>query len=536
MKRTLLLFLIGWSFLSFGQTEDAFIYFNNKPNAQYFLNNPLEMLSQRALERRQNQNIPLDITDAPVHLPYINQIENSVLVLAQSKWLNAVYVRGDYQAILALNNLSFVENIEFANKSLNPQGRKSTSVVKPLGSQKSLEIQETFLYGNSANQIQLHNGEFLHEQGLTGSGKIIAVIDTGFEGVNTKAPFQRLFDHNLILGGYNFVLRNNNVYVGGNHGTRVLSIIGGYQENELIGTAPDAEFYLFVTENPNSESPLEEALWVEAAEMADSLGVDIINTSLGYDTFDNPAHNHSYEDLDGITTFISRGLNKAHSKGILCVTSAGNSGNSSWLYVSTPADAEGSLSVGAVTSEGQYAWFSSIGPTADQRIKPDVTAQGAATVFSDQNGNITAGNGTSFSAPIISGLAACLWSAYPTLTNVQLKHLIKQSAHLHQNPNNYLGYGIPDFYQAYQTGPLEIKNPDKQQFVLYPNPALDFISFNGDFSENLNLKIFDVSGKMIINLTITSDEKINIQSLASGIYLYQITTQNSTQTGKVIKK
>jgi serine protease AprX len=358
MKRTLLLFLIGWSFLSFGQTEDAFIYFNNKPNAQYFLNNPLEMLSQRALERRQNQNIPLDITDAPVHLPYINQIENSVLVLAQSKWLNAVYVRGDYQAILALNNLSFVENIEFANKSLNPQGRKSTSVVKPLGSQKSLEIQETFLYGNSANQIQLHNGEFLHEQGLTGSGKIIAVIDTGFEGVNTKAPFQRLFDHNLILGGYNFVLRNNNVYVGGNHGTRVLSIIGGYQENELIGTAPDAEFYLFVTENPNSESPLEEALWVEAAEMADSLGVDIINTSLGYDTFDNPAHNHSYEDLDGITTFISRGLNKAHSKGILCVTSAGNSGNSSWLYVSTPADAEGSLSVGAVTSEGQYAWFS----------------------------------------------------------------------------------------------------------------------------------------------------------------------------------
>ena len=160
--------------------------------------------------------------------------------------------------------------------------------------------------------------------------------------------------------------------------------------------------------------------------MADSLGVDIINTSLGYDTFDNPTHNHSYEDLDGITTFISRGLNKAHSKGILCVTSAGNSGNSSWLYVSTPADAEGSLTVGAVTSEGQYAWFSSIGPTADQRIKPDVTAQGAATVFSDQNGNITAGNGTSFSAPLISGLAACLCSAYPELTNVQLMQLIKQ--------------------------------------------------------------------------------------------------------------
>lgn len=536
MKRTLLLFLIGWTFLSFGQTEEAFVYFTNKPNAPYFLNNPLEMLSQRALERRQNQNIPLDITDAPLHLPYINQIENSVLVLAQSKWLNAVYVRGDYQVILTLNNLSFVENIEFVNKSLNSQGRKSTSIQKSLGAQKSLEIQENFLYGDSANQIQLHNGEFLHQQGFTGSGKIIAVIDTGFEGVNTTAPFQRLFDNNLILGGYNFVLRNDNIYTGGNHGTRVLSVIGGYQEYELIGTAPNAEFYLFVTEDPTSESPLEEALWVEAAEMADSLGVDIINTSLGYDTFDNPAHNHAYEDLDGNTTFISRGLNHAHSKGILCVTSAGNSGNSDWLYISAPADAQGSLTVGAVTSEGEYAWFSSIGPTFDQRIKPDVTAQGAATVFSNQNGNITAGNGTSFSAPVISGLAACLWSAYPNLTNVQLKHLIKQSSHLHQNPNNYLGYGIPDFYQAYQTGLLEIKNPDKQQFVLYPNPALDSISFYGDFSENMNLKIFDVSGKEILNCTITSDEKINIQSLASGIYLYQITTQNNTQTGKVIKK
>src|SRR5690606_17512810 len=149
----------------------------------------------------------------------------------------------------------------------------------------------------------------------------------------------------------------------------------------------------------------------------------------------------------GITTFISRRLNKAHSKGILCVTSAGNSGNSSWWYVSTPAGAEASPSVGPVTSEGQCAWSSWVRPTADQRIKPDVTAQGAATVFSNQNGNITAGNGTSFSAPIISGLAACLWSAYPELTNVQLKHLIKQSAHLHQNPNNYLGYGIPNFYQ-----------------------------------------------------------------------------------------
>ncbi|MFA7446267.1 MAG: S8 family serine peptidase, partial [Flavobacteriaceae bacterium] len=375
MKSSLYILLIGWSFFSFGQTEDAFVYFNNKPDAQYFLDNPLEMLSQRALERRQNQNISLDFTDAPLYAPYVTQVGSSVLVLAHSKWLNAVYVRGDYQDILDLEDFTFVESIEFANKNLNPQSKKPSEKQKSVRIQKPLDTQENFLYGDSANQIQLHNGEFLHQQGFTGAGKIIAVLDTGFEGVNTTLPFQRLFNQNLILGGYNFVLRNDEIYTGGNHGTRVLSVMGGYRENELVGTAPDAAFYLFVTEDTTSESPLEEALWVEAAEMADSLGVDIINTSLGYDTFDNPAHNHSYEDLDGITTFISKGLNIAYSKGILCVTSAGNSGNSDWLYVSTPADAQGSLTVGAVTSEGEYAWFSSVGPTFDQRIKPDVTAQ-----------------------------------------------------------------------------------------------------------------------------------------------------------------
>ncbi len=535
MKSRLIVLLIGWSLLSFGQTEDAFVYFNAKPNASYYLENPHEMLSERALQRRLNQNIALDITDTPIHTPYVTEVGNLISVLVQSKWLNAVYVRGDYQAILDLNELTFVERIEFVNKNLNPLGRKATPIRKPSGAQKSLDAQ-SFPYGGSAHQIQMHNGDLLHQEGYTGSGKIIAVIDTGFEGVNFTDSFQRLFDNNLILGGYNFILRNNNIYTGGNHGTRVLSVIGGYKENELVGTAPDAEFYLFVTENPNSESPLEEALWVEAAEMADSLGVDIINTSLGYDTFDNPNYNHSYEDLDGQTTFISRGLNIAFSKGMLCVTSAGNSGNSDWLYVATPGDAHGSLTVGAVNSEGEYAWFSSIGPTADQRIKPDVTGQGVATVTATQYGTITTGNGTSFSTPIISGLAACLWSAYPELTSAQLFQIIKESAHLYQNPNNYLGYGIPDFYQAFQNAALRIKNLDKRQVVLYPNPATNFISFQGNSSEKVNLKIFDISGKLILDQRLTTNQKIDVSNINSGIYLYSLTTENSIQTGKFVKK
>lgn len=535
MKSKLLLLLIGWSLASIAQTEDAFVYFNTKPNATYYLENPLEILSERALLRRQNQNISLDVTDVPIHMPYVTEVGNSVLVLAQSKWLNAVYVRGDYQTILDLNDFTFVEKIEFANKNLNFQEPKIAPMQKSSGTQQSLDVQN-FLYGDSANQIQMHNGEYIHQEGFTGSGKIIAVIDTGFEGVNTTIPFQRLFDNNLILGGYNFVLRNNNIFTGGNHGTRVLSVIGGYQENQLIGTAPDSAFYLFVTEDTTSESPLEEALWVEAAEMADSLGVDIINTSLGYDTFDNPNHNHSYEDLDGNTTFISRGLNVAFSKGMLCVTSAGNSGNSDWMYIATPADAQGSLTVGAVTSTGEYAGFSSIGPTIDQRIKPDVVGQGVVVVNANQFGTVSVGNGTSFSAPIISGLAACLWSAYPELDNAQLMQIIKESSHLYQNPNYLLGYGIPNFYQAFQNASLYVKNHSTETVMLYPNPANEFISFQGNIFDEVQLKIFDISGKIILQQRVMLNEEIDIRNLTCGIYLYQLNTINNIQTGKIIKK
>ncbi|MFA5556319.1 MAG: S8 family serine peptidase [Flavobacteriaceae bacterium] len=534
MKKLFLTVFIFCNLLAFGQIQDAWIYFNDKPMSQYYLDNPLQMLSQKALDRRISQNIALDFTDVPIHEPYISDISDFVEVMAKSKWMNAVHVRGTFDDIIELYDFTFVGDIEFANKLLNLQPKLSQNSI-PFIHQKILsEDEEALPYGDSDNQIQMHNGHLLHQEGYTGEGKIIAVLDSGFVGVNTAQAFQKLHIENLILGGYDFVNRDDYFYSGGNHGTRVLSIIGAYQENELVGSAPDAQFYLFITEDIASETPLEESLWVEAAEMADSLGVDIINTSLGYNTFDNPNYDYVYDDMNGTTAFISRGLNYAYSKGILCVTSAGNEGSGSWQYITAPADAQGSLTVGAVNNVGDYASFSSIGPTSDNRIKPDVTGQGVSTVNANQFGTIITGNGTSFSAPVITGLAACLWQAFPDLTNEELMQYIRESADLYDNPTAQKGYGIPNFYQAYQS--LKIEEIYKNEFLVFPNPTSDFLYFYTDDTLNGTFKLFDISGKNILENPINHNTQIDVQHLQNGMYFYRILINGQIKTGKIVKK
>jgi len=536
MENKIVLFFVCWNIFAFGQVQDAWIYFNDKPSAQYYIENPLQILSQRALERRLNQNIPIDITDVPIHQPYVDTIVGlgTIQVLAKSKWMNAIHVRATQGNIFDLLDLEFVASVYFADKSLNNQAKSN----KP---NKTILYKQThignYTYGMSANQIEIHNGHLLHQEGFTGNGKIIAVMDNGFIGVDSALPFERLHTENRILGGYDFVNRNDNFYVGGSHGTRVLSIIGAYQENQLIGTAPNALFYLFITEDNISETPLEESLWVEAAEKADSLGVDIINTSLGYSVFDNPNYNYTYNDMDGTTTFISRGVNMAYSKGMICVNSAGNSGNGSWQYITAPADAFGAFTIGAVDDQGNYASFSSIGPTFDGRIKPDVMAQGVANANALSNGSINSGSGTSFASPIIAGLVACLWEAFPEFTNQELMQFIRESAHLYDNPTAQMGYGIPNFYQVYQD--LKTNKLTKNQIRLFPNPTSDFLYLytnNTDETEENHLKIFDVSGKVVTEKRIKNHASIDIQHLQNGLYFYQISTSKQSQRGKIIKR
>jgi serine protease AprX len=536
MKKYILVALL-FSAFGFAQ-QDAWVYFTGKPDADIFLSNPLTMLSQRALDRRVAQGIALDFQDAPINQNYIDEIValETVQVMAKSKWLNAIHVRGSQSDISTLASLSFVDHVQFADASLNEAGRK-THPQRGNTTAKTLETAVDFPYGNSANQIELMDGQYIHQQGYTGAGKIIAVLDAGFPGVDVVQPFKRLRDNNKILGGYNFVDRTDNFYTNSSHGTMVLSTMGGYTANELVGTAPDADYYLFITEDAGDENPIEESLWVEAAERADSLGVDVINTSLGYFDYDNPNYSYTYDDMDGQTSFIARGANIAFTRGMVVVVSAGNSGNSSEPHISTPADAENVFTVGAVDSSGEHASFSSIGPTADGRIKPDVDAQGLAAVVANPSGNIVTASGTSFSGPIMAGMVASFWQAFPQLTNAQVVQVIKESASLYDNPTDEMGYGIPDFFDAVELAALSVDNPNQAKFIVFPNPARDRVSVSlpGNVPE-AEIVFYNALGQIVIKKGINANEHaVGIENLASGIYLYTISAGSQTQSGKLIK-
>jgi serine protease AprX len=537
MKKILFLMFLTVS-IGYAQ-EDAWVYFKDKPDAAYYIANPFEMLSQKSLDRRAGQGIALDDKDVPINPQYIAAVTNinGVAVKAKSKWLNAVHVRGSVTGIRSLAQLAFVSKVDFADNSLDAQSKPDRERQPPKQLVKTAQKpQVNFNYGNSASQIKMLNGHLLHEQNFTGTGMTIAVLDAGFPGANTAQPFRRLYNNNLIMGGYNFVNRNNNVYTGGTHGTMVLSTMGGYTEGQLVGTAPDAAYYLFITEDVNSENPVEESYWVEAAEKADSLGVDVINTSLGYFEYDNPKYNYTYEDVNGETAFITRGANVAFTRGMMCVTSAGNSGAGSNPHIGVPADAPNTLTVGAVDSSRQYVSFSSIGPTFDMRIKPDVMAQGRADYVSDISGNITTASGTSFSSPITAGLVACLWQALPNTTNAELLQIIKQSADRYNNPDIQYGYGIPDFWKATQTA-LQVNDFEKEAFRLYPNPAKGIITISLlDSVNNIEVTIYNSLGQVVLRKAINSVNQFSVEHLPAGIYTYNLQVDLAIKTGKLVKE
>lgn len=522
--------------------EDAWIYFKDKPNSAVFLSNPLTMLTQRALDRRTNQGISLDITDVPVYQPYIDEVMMSpgIIVKAKSKWLNCLHVRASQSEINALKLVPSVSKVEFANRLLTV-ARKSDVVTNSTVITKNRQTVINYNYGSSTNQIQMLNGNLLHQLNYTGSGKIIAVLDAGFIGVDTAVPFKRLRDNNQILGGYNFVNKSNSIYTNDSHGTNVLSTMGGFVDGQLVGTAPDASYYLFVTEDavsayPYNENPVEESYWVEAAEEADRLGVDIITTSLGYFGYNNPAYSHTYVDMTGNSAFVSRGANIAFSKGIIVVASAGNEGATSEPHIGVPAEATNVIAVGAVNATKNYTSFSSIGPSYDNRIKPDIMAQGVSVVLSDASGNIGTANGTSFSCPITAGLIACLWQALPTKSNAQIKKLITESADRFSNPTPQYGYGIPDFNLAFNTS-LSATDHLYNEFIVYPNPTFDSISVNSNKESLRKIVIYSELGQQVLQEQfLTKTATISLETLNSGIYFYKIESNGSTQTGKIIKQ
>ncbi|MDQ6469308.1 S8 family serine peptidase [Flavobacterium sp. LHD-80] len=533
MKYYIAFFILLFSSAMFSQ-EDAWIYFKDKPSSQSFLDKPLDMLAQRSLARRTAQNIALDLKDVPIEKSYSTQIKSSagITVLAKSKWLNALHIRGTQTNITALKSLSFVDKVVFTNKTLNTAKKVNESTVVQIN--KKLETTIDYAYGNSANQIQMLNGQALHKQNYAGSGKVIAVLDSGFPGVNTAQPFQNLQTNNRVLGGYDFVNRNSNFYTGDNHGTMVLSTMGGYTENILIGTAPEASYYLFITENNASENQIEESLWVEAAEKADSLGVDIITTSLGYFAFDKAGESHTYSDMNGNTTFISKGAEIAFSKGIIVLAAAGNEGTTPEPHIGAPADAVSVLAVGSVTSTKVKSDFSSIGPSFDNRVKPDIMAQGSSAVVALPSGNLGLASGSSFSCPIVAGLVACLWQAFPSKTNKEIKQMILQSSDRYTTPDFNYGYGIPNFGANLGVNDFLLSST----FSVFPNPAKTTISFQfPEENYTASVVIYSLLGQKLIEKQITNQNPfLSVETLNNGLYFYTFDAEGLHKTGKIIKQ
>ncbi|RCT54812.1 S8 family serine peptidase [Winogradskyella sp. KYW1333] len=518
--------------------QDAWIYLTDKPNVASFLANPISILTQKAIDRKQHHNIAIDERDVPVNEAYIADLktQTGITVMAKSKWFNSVHVRGTEADINALDALTYVDSIDFADKSLNSGSREFHAQDK----YDNFEQQVVFTYGNTQNQVEMINADNLHVDDFTGEGITIAVMDSGFPNVNTIGAFQRLRDNGDLLDGYDFVTRNTDVYANtaSSHGTRVLSDMAGYIQDQFVGTAPDASYYLFLTEDVSSENPVEESYWVEAAERADSLGVDMINTSLGYRVFDNSNYDYTPADMNGQVAFISKGASIAVEKGILVVVSAGNAGATTWQTVGAPADSPDVLSVGAVDANGNYVAFSSQGGTAQVGYqKPDVVARGGASYVVDQNNNITQNNGTSFSSPILCGGIASLWQAIPDASPTEVMDYVRQSASQYTTPEDLLGYGIPDLDLAKNIA-LSLDESLRPAFSIYPNPVVNEIHIQ--FPENYinaGLKIYNQLGQRILNTNLTNTfNTVDVSFMSPGLFVLELNSEGNTKTYKFIKQ
>lgn len=542
IKKTIFFCVLFIQGLAFSQ-EDAWIYLVDKENVSSSIANPISILTQKAIDRKARHAVVIDSRDVPVNETYITQLKNAtgINVLAKSKWFNAVHVRGiqtDIENLLTNPTITFIDFIDFADKSLN-----TTKVSKIKKSNNKFEIENTFVnftYGDTQNQVEMINVDDLHVSDYTGDSVTIGVFDSSFTNVNTMGAFQRIRDAGDLLGGYDFVDRTNDIYEYSppspdiSHGTQVLSSMAGFVLNEYVGTAPDASYYLFRTEDDNSETPVEESYWVEAAERADSLGVDIINTSLGYDAFDNSSYDYSSTDLDGNTAFITKGSNIAFEKGLILVTSAGNSGASG---VGAPADSQYVLSIGAVDLSGNYVAFSSVGSNIQPSQKPDVVARGQIPYLIDVNNNIVQNSGTSFSSPIIAGAVACLMQALPNKTNAEIMQLVRESSSQFNSPDFQLGYGIPDFQLALNNA-LSVEDKIYDDIKLFPNPTKGLVYFGiPENVDELEVTLYNVLGKQIEIFSISkNNNKIDMSSLSKGIYLLLLKSSKSSKTIKLIKQ
>lgn len=510
-----------------------FIPFTDKDNTPYNIDQPDAFLSTRAITRRENRNIPVTVQDLPVDPNYIFSIRNleGVSFRYPLKWFNgAVISVQDTMVLTEIRDFDFVKSNEivYTSPALDLSGKKSKT-VKVKG--KPPEISNENQWGESKAQIRQIGIDSLHLLNFTGNGILIGVLDAGYSEAKEIEAISHLFDQGKIKGERDFVSRTGSqLYASSTHGTAVLTTMAAKKPGEILGTAPDADYLLIRTENGAEEFEflVEEYNWIAGAEYADSAGADILNTSLGYTEFEDKTHNHTYEDLDGHTTPITKASNMAFSKGMLIVNSAGNLGNRSWEFISAPADGKDVLAVGGVNDKGKRVGFSGIGPNSAGQIKPDVMALGQSVVSAHTSpADVRLVSGTSFSSPLIAGAAACLWQAYRELSHEEMKSHIIKSAHLYPDSSNTMGFGIPNFGTVYKM--LEEAEVDSvmtkrdEKTLLYPNPAYESITVITSMGGNYTIQ--DIQGKPVSSGTIERKKTINIQSLVPGVFIFKLNNE-----------
>ena len=550
----LLLFIIqGFSQIA---TDKYYIQFTDKNGSSYSIENPEEFLTQRAIDRRVMQGIGIIENDIPVNQQYLQGVANEGAVLLNAtRWLNGVTIYTESQTVLdnilalpyVADVLKLVGGNAYEKDFFKNESYGDLDPINTGSHQSTSELD----YGAAENQIDQINGIPLHDLGFQGQGIVIAVLDGGFEGAQEHPVFDSLWVNNQILGTFDFVHpHDQNVFTESEHGKSVLSTMGANLPGEMIGTAPKASYWLLRSEYVvnNSENVIEEYNWISAAEFADSVGADVINSSLSYRDFDLPQWDHSYEDLDGNTAVATRGADYAASKGILVCNSAGNSGSGSFPWNGAPADADSVFSIGAVDGNGTRASFSSIGPTVDGRIKPAVMAKGQGTTVARGTSTIETGSGTSYSSPIITGMTACLWQANPTMKVMEIQAAIKESASHADNPDNFYGWGIPDYMEAHTIMTNienQIVNNKGLSVKLWPNPfnAVLFIEFNSQINEYLRVELYNTIGTLIYSdvyyaksVSSLSIFKNKLENLKNGIYFLKINLDGNLITKKVIKQ
>jgi subtilisin family serine protease len=516
MKPFLTILFLSITLLVAGQTSPINymfrVFLTDKGAADYSISRPEEFLTKEAIERKLIQNVPIDSSDFPINKDYFVMVQNAgAEVVSFSKWFDLLVVKvEDSTRIESIAKLPFVERVEYVWRGEAHSNKKD---IRPRLQKVECkeELDSTSYFGATKKQYELHNAENLVQSGFRGKGMNIAIIDAGF----TNADVIPSFD-NIRIMGIADIVPNGTIFNSSDHGTKVLSTMVVDLPNQMIGSASQADYLLLRSEDTRSEFPVEEDYWIRAVEFADSMGVDLINTSLGYNQFDDPQLSYNYSNLDGKTSLMTKAADKAFDKGMILVISMGNEGNKPWKYMTPPADARNVLSIGAIGVDSTIASFSSLGPTYDLRIKPDLLSVGKNTVTIGQEGLIGSTNGTSLSSPFMAGLITSLWSIHPELNRRELIKIVKQSTDRYSNPDKETGYGygIPDFGKSMKAVLQTLESnkktfsdnnisiyPDKDQYVI---KLIDPPFFIKGYSVNL----LDQNGELIDKL------KFNDQKLA----------------------